>query len=460
MTWAGRVSDDEAPGLSSPCSLFEAARAVRYVDGVLLERRERDDLQGQLVGGSEHDWGSCTVVVGAQPVRGGDTPAIPWRQTRKAKPRHRSREVVTDATLMVQELGGHHRADRVAAEVLGPARAASVSVEAGEGVGATRLQYLTQHIVIGHPRSIPRPAAPPARAPPGDQNGAMRDITGTGIWSSGLRYGDPAEGAEAAAELEDLGYSALWVPDIGGNVFDVVERLMAATKTTTIATGILNLWMHSAEETADSHARLTAAHGDRFLIGIGVSHAALIDAREPGRYRKPLAAMASFLDGLDSAPTPLAPSTRVLAALGPKMLELARTRAAGAHPYNVTPEHTAAARAALGPASLVLPEQAVVLTTDSELARKLGRDHLAHYFALPNYTNNLRRLGFGDDDFAAGGSQKLIDALVAWGDENAIESRVRQHRDAGADHVCIQVLSEDGLFPRQAWRELAPALTT
>jgi probable F420-dependent oxidoreductase len=288
----------------------------------------------------------------------------------------------------------------------------------------------------------------------------MRDITGTGIWSAGLRYGDPVQTAEAAAELEELGYSALWIPDVGGDVFEVVERLMAATKRATIATGILNLWMHSAEETADAHARLTAVHGDRFLVGIGVSHAMLIDAAEPGRYQKPLAAMASFLDGLDSAPSPLAPSKRVLAALGPKMLEMARTRAAGAHPYNVTPEHTALAREALGPSGLVLPEQAVALTTDPNLARELGRGHLAHYLALPNYTNNLRRLGFDDDDFAGGGTDRLIDGLVAWGDASAIESRIRQHRDAGANHVCIQVLSEEGLFPRRAWRELAPALTS
>jgi probable F420-dependent oxidoreductase len=287
----------------------------------------------------------------------------------------------------------------------------------------------------------------------------MREITGTGIWSAGLRYGDPVETAEGAAELEELGYSALWIPDVGGDVFEVVERLLAATKQATIATGILNLWMHSAEETAQAHARLTAAHGDRFLVGIGVSHAPLVDAGEPGRYRKPLAAMASFLDGLDSAPTPLAPSKRVLAALGPKMLEMARIRAAGAHPYNVTPEHTALAREMLGPSGLVLPEQAVALTTDPNLARELGRGHLAHYLALPNYTNNLRRLGFGDDDFAEGGSDRLIDGLVAWGDASAIESRVREHRDAGANHVCIQVLSEEGLFPRRAWRELAPALT-
>ena len=287
----------------------------------------------------------------------------------------------------------------------------------------------------------------------------MAATTGTGVWSAGLRYGEPARIAEAAAELEELGYTALWIPDVGGDVFEAVERLLEATKAATIATGILNLWMHSAGETAEAHARLTAGHGDRFLVGIGVSHAALIDAGEQGRYRKPLAAMTSFLDGLDAASTPLARSRRVLAALGPKMLELSRDRAAGAHPYNVTPDHTALARETLGPSALVLPEQAVALTTDADRARALGRAHLAHYLALPNYTNNLRRLGFGDDDLAAGGSVRLVDALVAWGDEAAIASRVREHRDAGADHVCIQVLSEEGLFPLVEWRRLAPALT-
>jgi probable F420-dependent oxidoreductase len=287
----------------------------------------------------------------------------------------------------------------------------------------------------------------------------MNRLSGTGIWSGGLRYGDPAEVAEAATELDELGYSALWIPDIGGDVFDAVERLMAATRTATVATGILNLWMHTAEETAGSHARLTAAHGDRFLVGIGVSHAPLIDAGEPGRYQRPLTAMTSFLDQLDAAPAPLAPSARVLAALGPRMLELARTRSGGAHPYNVTPEHTALARQALGPAAQLLPEQAVALTADADQARQLGRDHLSHYFALPNYTNNLRRLGFSDADFADGGSDRMVDAMVAWGDLDAIAGRVREHRDAGADHVCLQVLSAEGMLPRQVWRELAPALT-
>ena len=289
---------------------------------------------------------------------------------------------------------------------------------------------------------------------------AMTRLSGTGVWSSGLRYGDAAEAADAATELDELGYSALWIPDVGGDVFGAVERLLSATKAATVATGILNLWMHSADDTAAAHDRLTAAHGHRFLVGIGVSHAPLIDAGEPGRYRRPVEAMTSFLDGLDAAPAPLPPSHRVLAALGPRMLELARARSGGAHPYNVTPAHTALARAALGPDPLLLPEQAVALVRDPEQARQLGRQHLAHYLALPNYTNNLRRLGFGDDDLAGGGSDRLVDGLVAWGDVEDIEARVRQHREAGADHVCIQVISEAGAFPRREWRELAGALTS
>ncbi len=170
--------------------------------------------------------------------------------------------------------------------------------------------------------------------------------------------------------------------------------------------------------------------------------------------------MGGFLDGLDGAPEPLAPAERVLAALGPRMLELAGRRAAGAHPYNVTPEHTALARQTLGPSALVLPEQAVCLTTDPDLARRLGRDHLTHYLALPNYTDNLRRLGFGDADLAAPGSDRLVDTLVAWGDEEDIARRLDEHRDAGANHVCIQALTDEGLLSRQTWRRLAPALTT
>lgn len=285
-------------------------------------------------------------------------------------------------------------------------------------------------------------------------------LSGTGIWSSALRYADLSQAAAAASELESLGYSALWIPDVGGDLFGVVERLLTSTRSVTVATGILNLWMHEATETAERHATFTRDHGHRFLVGIGVSHAPLIDLAEQGRYARPLTRMREYLDRLDAAETPLPAGDRVLAALGPKMLELARTRTGGCHPYLVTPDHTAVAREALGDGLLVAPEQAVVLETDPTRARDIARIHLSRYLQLPNYANNWKRFGFTDDDILDGGSDRLVDALVVWGDEAAIATRVQEHRDAGADHVCIQVLDEDVLaFPLDEWRRLAPALT-
>ena len=286
-------------------------------------------------------------------------------------------------------------------------------------------------------------------------------LSGTGIWSTSLRYGDAGEAATLAAELEALGYSALWIPDIGGDLFGPLGNLLGATTTATIATGILNVWMHTPEEAAAEHARLHAEHGPRFLCGIGISHRPLIDhANEPGTYRKPLETMAAYLDGLDAAPTPLAPQDRVIAALGPKMLELARTRTAGTHPYLVTPELTHNARAGIGLDGLVASEQGVVLETDPTRAHEIARQHLATYLNLPNYSNNWKRQGFTDSDLADGGSDRLVDALVVWGDEATIAARVQEHRDAGADHVCIQVLTDNlGAFPADQWRALAPALT-
>ncbi|MBO0863625.1 MAG: LLM class F420-dependent oxidoreductase [Mycobacterium sp.] len=283
------------------------------------------------------------------------------------------------------------------------------------------------------------------------------ELSGVGVWSSQLRYGDSTESAEAAAELEELGFTALWIPDVGGPVFDAVGRLLAATTRTVIATGILNLWMHSPSEVAESYAALTAAHGDRFLLGIGVSHAPLIDAGEPGRYRKPLAATASFLDALDAAERPVTVERRVLAALGPKMLELAAHRARGAHPYLVTPQHTATARAVLGNGPLLLPEQTVILTESADEARAIGTEWLRAYFALPNYANNLLRSGFSADDLAQV-SDRLFDAIIAWGDEETVMRRVAEHQSAGADHVCVQVLVPDQTaFPREQWRRIAAA---
>jgi len=212
---------------------------------------------------------------------------------------------------------------------------------------------------------------------------------------------------------------------------------------------------------AGFHA-LVAQYGPRVLVGIGVSHAPVVDGAESGRYRRPLARTREFLDALDAAPEPLPVGDRVLAALGPRMLELARDRTGGAHPFLVTPEHTATAREILGAGPLLAPEQGVILETDPARARDIARKHMAVYFGLPNYVNNWRRYGFGDADVTAPGSNRLIDALGAWGDEGAIADRVSQHRQAGADHVCIQVIvnrDDMSVFPAEQWRRLASALT-
>ncbi|MBI5339159.1 MAG: LLM class F420-dependent oxidoreductase [Mycolicibacterium rufum] len=283
-------------------------------------------------------------------------------------------------------------------------------------------------------------------------------LTGVGLWSSQLRYGNPGEAADAAAELDELGFPALWIPDVGGPVLDAVDNLLSATSKTVIATGILNLWMHDPAEVATRYATLSQTHGERFLLGIGVSHAPLIDSQEPGRYRKPLAATKAFLDGIDASPQPVPTGNRVLAALGPKMLELSATRAAGAHPYLTSPEHTHQAREVLGEGPLLLPEQSVLLTDSREQAREIGTDWLKSYLALPNYANNILRTGFTEEDISTV-SDRLFDALIAWGDEETVLRRVTEHRDAGADHVCVQVLTADPReFPREQWRRLAAAL--
>jgi probable F420-dependent oxidoreductase len=285
------------------------------------------------------------------------------------------------------------------------------------------------------------------------------DLSGVGIWSSQLRYGNADEAGEAAAELDDLGFTALWIPDVGGPVLDSVEHLLASTKHTVIATGILNLWMHDPADVAASYASLTKTHGERFLLGIGCSHAPLIDSKEPGRYRKPLAATRSFLDAIDATEQPVPVENRVLAALGPKMLQLSATRARGAHPYLVTPGHTHTAREVMGVGPLLLPEQTVLLTDSREAARAIGTDWLRTYLTLPNYANNLLRSGFTQDDLDSV-SDRLLDAIIAWGDEDAIARRVDEHKQAGADHVCIQALAADPReFPREQWRRLAAALT-
>jgi probable F420-dependent oxidoreductase len=283
-----------------------------------------------------------------------------------------------------------------------------------------------------------------------------------GIWSSELRrHPDAGAIAEAAAELEELGYSALWFPGgQGGAVMEAAEHLLDSTRAVPVATGILNIWMHDPQDVATDHARLTREHADRFLLGLGIGHAPTVNAKRPGLYRKPYSKMRSYLDELDAATPPVPPQERILAALKPRMLELSRDRSIGAHPYFVPVAHTAVARETLGAGAVLAPEQAVVLETDPDRARERARSHMERYLQLPNYTGNLLDLGFEASDIADGGSDRLVDAIVAWGDEAAIAERVRAHFEAGADHVCIQVVGvPQGELPLGEWRALAPALT-
>lgn len=275
-----------------------------------------------------------------------------------------------------------------------------------------------------------------------------------GVWSLELRFGERAETTEAAAELDELGYGALWVPGgIGGDLTGDLDHLLAATTRATVATGVLNIWKHEPADIAAWWTALPEAQRERVLLGLGVSHVHVV-----GQPFKPVAAMRDYLDRLISGG--LDPEAVCLAALGPKMLELARERTAGAHPYLITPEHTAQARAILGPDRLVAPEQGVVLHSDAAKARDLARAALAHYASYPNYRNSWQRLGFSEQEIDQT-SDRLVDALFACGPADVIKQRIDQHFAAGADHVCLQVITGEGVnvaAARPAWRELAEVL--
>jgi probable F420-dependent oxidoreductase len=284
------------------------------------------------------------------------------------------------------------------------------------------------------------------------------ELPPVGIWDRLLRFGDEDEIQDSAAEAEELGYGALWIPDIGGDVCAALNVLLWGTRRIIVGTGVLNLWMQDAIETAARWHRLVRDHDRRPVLGIGVSHAPLVDSVLPGQFKNPLEATASYLDELDSANPPVPVDDRLLAALRPRMLELARDRCAGAFPYHMPPEHTERARAVIGPDRRLVVEQAVALGSDRDAARAAARQSLAMYLALPNYVNAWRWLGFSEEDVADGGSDRFVDAVVACGDVEAISQRVKAQRDAGADHVCIQVVADDLAAARTAWRELAPAL--
>jgi probable F420-dependent oxidoreductase len=276
-----------------------------------------------------------------------------------------------------------------------------------------------------------------------------------GIWATELRFGDPGFIREAAAELEELGYGALWFPGgRGGDVTGAIDLLLDATREVVIATGILNIWMHEPIEIGVWWRTLAPEKQARVMLGLGVGHAPVIGEA----WKKPLEKMSVWLDGLDGEGLPAA--NRCIAALGPKMIDLARERSAGTHPYLVAPGHTAMSRDRLGPGALLAPEQGFVLDTNPERARATARAHLAHYAALPNYRANWQRQGFAEADIDAL-SDRLVDALIAYGTNEAIGARIDAHNDAGATHVCLQVISGaigSGSEPevvRRHWRALA-----
>ena len=290
------------------------------------------------------------------------------------------------------------------------------------------------------------------------------DLGRVGIWTFALDLQPAARACDLAAELDTLGYGAIWVPDaVGRDPLVHAALLLGGTDRIAIATGIAQIWGRDPMSMNAGWKTLSEAFPGRFVLGLGVSHQPIVEGLRGRSYARPLTAMREYLDGMDramyAATEPTEAPRRVLAALGPKMLALAAERTDGAHPYNVPPEHTARAREILGPDKLLAPEQAVLLETDPDAARRIGRAHLAIYRDLPNYMNNLRRFGISDDDLAGDGSDRLVDMLVAWGDAEAVSTRVRAHLDAGADHVAVQVLKPHRTeVPLDDWRELAPTL--
>lgn len=285
-----------------------------------------------------------------------------------------------------------------------------------------------------------------------------------GLWTFQLDL-QPMSAAQAAvAELESLRYGAIWVPEaVGREPFANAAMLLAGGSTIAVGTGIASIHARTAQTMQAGWKTVSEAYPGRFLLGLGVSHQPMVEGVHGHSYDKPYSTMVAYLDAMDrgmffaAAPT-LAPQ-RVLAALGPKMLRLSAERGLGAHPYFVPVEHTAYARETLGAGPLLAPEQAVVFEADATKAREIARRHMATYLRLPNYTNNLKRHGFTDADIADGGTDALVDAIVAWGTLDDIVARVAAHLAAGADHVSVQVLPADPAgLPMAEWRELATAI--
>lgn len=285
---------------------------------------------------------------------------------------------------------------------------------------------------------------------------AQRQVS---VWQPFFLGAESTQAAlDAAIELEELGFSRIWFSaGFGADVPQRFRELLDGTKTIGVAPGILSIWHASPAEAAAFARDAERAHPGRFLLGLGASHAVLVE-NDGTDYRRPYSKMVGYLDALDQAGLPA--ERRILAALGPKMLELSRDRSAGAHPYFTPAEHTAEARAALGPDRLLAPEVAVVVDPDLESARATARQYARGYLTLPNYTNNLRRFGWSDEDFAGGGSDRLIEAVIPCGTAEQVAEGIEAHYRAGADEVAIQVLNggDSAQFPAEAFRALAAVL--
>ena len=283
-----------------------------------------------------------------------------------------------------------------------------------------------------------------------------------GVWAS-MDGMTAAAAASFAQRVEAWGYGALWVPESRGrNVLVIAGWLLANTRTLVVATGIANIYARDPQATASGQLALAELSGGRFLLGLGVSHVPLVEGLRGHTYGKPVETMRGYLEAMRratyAAPPPAEAPKTVIAALGPKMLALAGSNADGAHPYLVAPSHTGEARRILGPGKLLCPEQTVLAETDPARTRRIGRAWLGRYLEMVNYRNNLLRLGLAASDFAGGGSDRLADAVIAWGDAATIRQRVDEHWAAGADHVCIQALNPDEAMPALPDERLLAAL--
>ena len=289
------------------------------------------------------------------------------------------------------------------------------------------------------------------------------DLGRIGLWTFALDVQPMAKAQEAAAEIDELGFGTVWLPEaIGREIFSSSALILSATKNINVASGIASIAARSAHTMQSGWKTLSEAFPGRFVLALGVSHSHMVTKLHKLSYDKPYSNMVEYLDIMDKSPyaaaAPQAPMYRMIGALGPKMLQLSAERGVGAHPYFTTPQHTVEARALLGAKPLIAPEIAVIFETDKDKARETARKFMSTYTRLPNYANSLMRLGFTQDD-VTNQSDRLVDEIVTWGSLDKIAARIKEHHDAGANHVCVQVLTHNPLeLPMAGWRELSALL--